>query len=310
VASRKRDFEDIARRDAERTPTVAANQPSDREKEGRSKAKLQMVSAFKLRPHPLQPPERHSEENVADLLVSIIELGLQEPPLVWRQEDGSHVILFGNRRTRAWQLGALDGRLDEKIRAFVRSDLSEGEAVKLMMAEYAHRVAFSTLHIARLVGETSRYLSMDQGDDISTRKLAAVLPWEKTQIHEYLTINRALQDPRLAPHVRRADSAPISLLCAILTQHEFSTRLAALEAYAEKGAAAATQVMRAAKPVRKGGRPLKTVTRTKRGDGLDLTVRIRPTMTEAQVEEAREALSQGFHDLETIPRQAADHLEE
>jgi ParB/RepB/Spo0J family partition protein len=310
VASRGREFDAITRRDVERTATVAAGKPSERENEGRSKAKLQMVSVFKLQPHPLQPPERHSEANVADLLVSIIELGLQEPPQVWRKQDGSNVILFGHRRARACQLGALDGRLGEKIPIFVRSDLTEGEAVKLMMAEYAHRVAYSTLHIARLVGETSRYLSLDRQDEVSTRKLAAVLPWEKSQVREYLTISRALQEPRLEPAVRRADTAPISLLCNMLTQEEFSTKVAALEAYAEKGAAAAEEVMRAARPARKGGRPLKTVTRTKRGEGLDLTVRIRPTMTEAQVAEAHSALIQGFEDLKIIPRLLPDHVDE
>jgi hypothetical protein len=302
VANRKRDFEDIARRDAKRTPTVAAGEPSDAEKQGRSTAKLQKVSVFKLQPHPLQPAERHSEANVADLLASIIELGLQEPPQVWRKEDGSHVVLFGHRRVRAWQIGALNGSLEGKIRVFMRSDLTEGEAVKLMMAEYAHRVEYSTLHKAQLVGETSRYLSLDGEDEISRRNLAVVLPWEKTQVGEYLTIYRGLQDPRLTAAVRRADSAPIALLCNILTHQEFSTRLAALKAYAEEGAAAAEAVMGPVKPPRKGGRPLKTVTRTKRGDGYDVTVRIRPTMNEAQVGEAREALRKALEDLDAIRR--------
>lgn len=300
----------MARRDPERLPTVVARQPSDAESNGRSKAKLRTVSAFDLKPHWLQPPERHSEDNVRDLLVSIVELGLQEPPQIWLNEQGEMIILFGHRRVRACQLGALEGRLDKKIKVFVRQDLTEGEAVKLMMAEYAHRVAFSTLHIARLVGETSRHMSIDRDDEISTRKLAAVLPWEKTQVGDYLTIYRALQDPRLEPHVRRADSAPISLLCNMLSQEEFSTRIDALEAYASAGAGAATKVIRSAKPVKKGGRPPKTVTQRERGGGYDLTVRIRPTMTEAQVDEAEASLLQALDDLREIARQTGDRVEE
>lgn len=294
----------MARRDGERLPTPAANQPSDGEKENRSVAKLRTISVFKLQPHEVQPPERHSEENVADLLVSILELGLQNPPHAWRKPDGSYVILFGHRRVRAWQLGALEGRLPRKIRVFVRSDLDEGEALKLMAAEYCHWKDFSTLHIARLIGETSRYLSIDRDDEISTRKLAAVLPWEKTQIGDYLTIYRALQDPRLAPAVRRADSAPISLLCNILAHEEFSTRLEALQAFAEKGAAAAKEVTRTAKVASNGGRPLKAVTRRKRRAGYDVTVRIRPSMSTEQVEEATRALRQALEDLTTIPTDA------
>lgn len=300
MARRKRDFDDIARRDAERTPTVAAGQPSEAEKEGRSNARLQTLSVFKLQPHPLQPVDRHSEANVADLLASIIEMGLQEPPLVWRKEDGSYVILFGHRRVRAWQLGALDGRLKGRIRVFVRSDLTEGEAVKSMMAEYAHRVEYSTLHKAQLIGETSKYLSLEGEDEISSRNLAVAVPWEKSAVTQYLTIYRGLQDSRLAAAVRRADSAPIALLCNMLSQREFSTKLAALEAYAEKGAAAAEAIMRTPKPARGGGRPVKTVTRTKRGEGYDMMVRIRPSMNEAQIEEAREALRQALEDLDAI----------
>ena len=60
--------------------------------------------------------------------------------------------------------------------------------------------------------------------------------------------------------------------------------------------------MRPAKPARIGGRPLKTVTRTKRGEGYDITVRIRPTMSEAEVEEADAALRQAQEDLHAIPR--------
>lgn len=300
----------MARRDVERIPTTAASQPSDTEKDGRSKAKLRSVSVFKLKPHPLQPSDRHSEENVADLLVSIVELGLQEPPLVWRRQDGTYVILIGHRRIRACQLGALEGDLDRKIRVFVRDDLTEGDALKLMAAEYFHRREFSTLHIAELIGETSRHLSVDEDGEISARALAAVLPWGKSSVNNYLTIYRALRDPRLKPLVQRVDGAPISLLCNMLTQEEFSTRVGALEAYAENGAAAAKKAMSSARSTSTGGRPLKTVTRGKRGDGYDVTVRIRPTMTEPEVQEAYDALNQALEDLKTIPQKASVSGEE
>lgn len=310
MGRRKRGFDDIARRTGDHLPTVAANQPSETEKECRTNAKLRSVPVFKLQPHPLQPLERHSEQNVADLLVSIIDLGLQEPPLVWRRPDGSYVILIGHRRVRAWQLGALDGRLDHKIRVFVREDLTDGEALKRMAVEYFHRIEYSNLHIARLVGETSKHLSLDQNGQISTRDLAAVLPWGKTSVDHYLTIYRGLQDPRMAPLVHRADKAPISLLCKMLTLDEFSTRVDALKAYAEKGTAAAQEVVKAAKVTSQGGRPLKTVTRKERRGGYDLTIRIRPTMTAAQVEEALQALDQAEEDLKTMPREVAVRVEE
>lgn len=306
MGSRKGGFDDISRRDGERLPTPAANQPSDGEKENRSVAKLRTISVFKLQPHEVQPPERHSEENVADLLVSILELGLQNPPHSWRKPDGSYVILFGHRRVRAWQLGALEGRLPEKIRVFVRSDLDEGAALKLMAAEYCHWKEFSTLHIARLIGETSRHLSIDQDGEISTRELAAVLPWKKTSVGHYRAIYRLLEDPRLAPTVHRVDSPSKSLLNAIAQQDEFSTRRAALEAYADRGAAAVREVLAAVDDASDEDPPLETVTREKFGDGYAITVRLRAVMTEAQVEEAEKALRQALADLATTPRRAGE----
>ena len=306
MASPKGGFDDISRRDGERLTTPAANQPSDGEKENRSVAKLRTISVFKLQPHEVQPPERHSEENVADLLVSILELGLQNPPHAWRKPDGSYVILFGHRRVRAWQLGALEGRLPEKIRVFVRSDLTEGEDLKLMAAEYCHWKEFSTLHIARLVGEASRHLSIGQDGEISTRDLAAVLPWKKTSVGHYRAIYRMLEDPRLAPTVHRVDSPSKSLLNAIAQQAEFSTRREALEAYADRGAAAAREVLAAAANASDEDAPLETVTRETCGDGYDVTVRLRPNMTAAQVEEAEKALHQALDDLATMPKRAEE----
>lgn len=301
MGNRKRQLQDMARRDTQRMPTVyAAEPPTETERQGREVASLRSISVFKLQPHRLQPSVRHSAENVADLRVSIEALGLQEPPLVWRKNARTYVILFGHRRIRACQLAALDGRIDEKIRVFVRTDLTEAQALAMMAAEYFHRREFGTLHIAKLIGETSRHMARDENGEIPARELAAVLPWGRTSVRQYLTIYDALQDPRLAPLVHRVDKAPKSLLYKILAQEEFSTRAGALQVYVEKGEAAARKVISAGN----GGRPLKTVTRRERGGGWDTTVRIRPTMSKAEIEEARQGLEKAVEDLRTIPREA------
>lgn len=79
----------------------------------------------------------------------------------------------------------------------------------------------------------------------------------------------------------------------------------ALEAYADGGAAAAREVLAAANASDEGA-PLETVTREKCGDGYDVTVRLRPDMIAAQVEEAEKALRQALDDLATIPRSAEE----
>lgn len=300
MASRKPKFDDITRRDSDRLPTAcaeAAPTPTKTELENRKKATLRTVSVFNLKPHPMQPPERHSPENVADLLVSITDLGLQEPPHAWLQPDGSYVILFGHRRVRACQLGALDGVLGAKIRVFVRSDLSDGDAMVLMAAEAMHKKETDPLHTATLIGQASLQMDPSGQRRLTSRQVAAVLPRGRTFVSQHLKIYDALQDPRLGPLVRSADKAPTSVLYNILRQDDFSAQVRALEAYAEKGSSGAKAVINAGT----GGRPAKTVARRKRGKGYDLTVRIRRTMSELEIEEAREALAQAIQDLTTIP---------
>ena len=116
MASRKREFHDMARRDGERVPTVAAGHPSAAEKNNRFNAKLRTMSVFKLQPHPLQPAERHSEANVEDLLKSIEELGLQDESQWAAAEDA-------RREIRAEALRYMSQLNDERL-----DDLSDVES--------------------------------------------------------------------------------------------------------------------------------------------------------------------------------------
>src|SRR5690606_8652229 len=126
------------------------------------------------------------------------------------------------------------------------------------------------------------------------------LPWKKSSIHQYLTIYEGLQDPRIGVLVHRMDSEPKSLIRQVLGAKEFSTTLAALEAYAEGGAAEARKVLKA----RRGGRPEGTVTRQTRGKGgYDLTIRVRSTMSVDEVQRALEALTTVERDLRRFASQ-------
>jgi hypothetical protein len=279
-----------------RPPTeVIARGLSSVEMTARSSAVFRSVNLFGLQPYHSQPLDRHSDENVATLRDSIHELGLLNAPLVWRDPTGRHVILAGHRRVRACQLLARDGHRPDAVDVFLLTDLSAGGAAMLAAAEYVHRVDCSTVHTATLIGEAHRQLQLEaSGISVSVRRLAAVLPWGKSAVDEYLAIYQALQDPRLADLVRSADKAPISLLCKALRQPDFDAKVHALTTYREGGIPG----LRKALSGSKRGRPTRVVRRTASRDGYELTVRLRQRMSRSDAETAIAALRLAIADLE------------
>lgn len=292
--------DDMGRSGAERLPTRAGPQepPSEVESAARKEARLRKLSVFNLRPHPLQPAERHSAENVRDLMESIRSMGLQEPPLVRRLPNGVYEILAGHRRSRAVQLLALNGECDEKIAAFVHSSLSDREAIYLVAAEYAHRKDFAPLHTARVIGAAVQERRAELGREPSARELTDILPWEKSSIAAYRKVDDALRDPRLAPLVHRLDKPDISLLYKVLCVAEFPRVVEALQAYSESGAAAARRIIKPAG----GGRPKKAVTKQVQGAGYDLTIRYRPSMSAEDVQRALKEVDALRRDLQARSR--------
>jgi ParB/RepB/Spo0J family partition protein len=285
------------------TRAKALREPSAREVSTRSTARLREISVFKLQSHPLQPLERTSDESIPDLVESIRTLGLQEPPLVRRMSDGSHVILAGHRRVRAWQLLALDRAVGEKIPAYVCTHLSDRDAVFVIAAEYFHRKEFSALHTARVIGEAWRERVAELGREPSSREMTSVVPWKKSAIATYRKIDEALQDPRLAPLVHRVDNPNISLMYNILTAVDFGTTRRALEVYAEHGAPAARKVVAAARAAAtpdRPGRRQEPVKRQNRPAGYQLVIRVHPDMTAEDARAVLDALRAVRDDLQPI----------
>lgn len=285
--------EDFGRPGAERrdTPFKPKAPPSEQETMARQSASLRKVPVIKLRPHRLQPAERHADENVRDLMESIRAIGLQEPPLVRRMPDGTYVILAGHRRVRAWELLALAGQGEQRIPAFVREDLSDLDALMIVAAEYFHRQKYTTEHAARIVVELWEAWRTVLGREPSRRELARALPWERTWVSALIKIHEGTKQPEVAARVQRLDSPDNLLLASILGIEDFASKLHALDVYIEKGKEAAQKLV--TKDGRAGGkgkrgRPAQVVTRSERKDGrIHLGIRYRPSMS---AEEAREAL--------------------
>lgn len=273
-----------------------ADRVSDVECRARSEAQIRTVSVFRLAAHPLQPAERHSTENVAELKLSISRLGLLDPPLVWRRVDGSYVILAGHRRCHAVKLLVAEEGREPRIRVHVLNGISETDALRIIAAEYCHRREYSVLHTARIVGAAHETLKSQTGGDVPLRELAAVLPLERTVLGQYLTIYQAMLDPRLSDLVRGADKASKSVLYKALKHADVQTKERALQALQPS----ASQPSSAPIAPARSRRPISALKRRRRGRGFDLAVQVRPTMSPREATEVKQALLRALADVDVL----------
>lgn len=65
------------------------------------------VAIDRIRPNPRQPRERFDEEALESLAASIREVGVLQPAIVNEEEDGSFVLVAGERRLRAARMAGL-----------------------------------------------------------------------------------------------------------------------------------------------------------------------------------------------------------
>lgn len=276
---------------------TAATRPTENEQMARKNARTLRISVFRLKPHRLQPPDRHGLANVLDLAGSIRELGsMLEPPLVRRTIDGEYVILAGHRRCYAWRHLVADGIVDPEIAVYVLDGISDHDELKFLAAEYFHRKEYSVVHTAMIVGEAHRALCAGKGQNVPLRELEAVLPLGRTSLGHYLMIHNALEDNRLASLVHSVDTTSQSLLYKALNQKEFSARVRSLEAMQPK----AKEPRDAGRKPPSGGRPSGAVKHRKRGRGFELTVKVGVKTPPAEVERVRVALTRAMADLEAL----------
>lgn len=277
-------------------PTVFAvnDQPvSPSELQTRVQATKRRIGAHRLRAHELQPSDRHADGEVHGLAESIRALGLLQPPLVMKADDGDYVIIAGHRRVRAWQLLAYEGEVDQGIDCFVVENVSRERSYQLMAAEAFHRKEHSVLHKARITGTNMEVLRQELGREPSTRELAAVLPQGRDAISRDLKIWRGMNDEELGPLVRGADTDSKSLLYDILNIEDERRKREALQALNERGATAARKVLRGGQT----GPPVVERKQRKDEDDWDLILRVRPNTPEKELNAALKELDQARHDL-------------
>jgi ParB family chromosome partitioning protein len=104
---------------------------------------VQEVAIEDLRPNPEQPRQEFNETSLRELADSIRQKGVLQPVLVEDGDDGSYVIVAGERRVRAARLAGLE-RVPVVVRQF-----TPNEKLEIALIENVQREDLSALEEAR-----------------------------------------------------------------------------------------------------------------------------------------------------------------
>ena len=86
------------------------------------------ISVDDIKPNPEQPRSRFDEESMTELAASIREVGVLQPVVLARDEDGAHYLIAGERRWRAARKAGLS-----TIPAVVRGTTGESTLVEALV---------------------------------------------------------------------------------------------------------------------------------------------------------------------------------
>ena len=91
-------------------------------------AEFVQVPVDKIKPNPAQPRSRFDDVTLDELTISILEVGVLQPVIVNAKEDGSYVLVAGERRWRAVKKAGL-----ATIPAVVRGSTGEASLVEALV---------------------------------------------------------------------------------------------------------------------------------------------------------------------------------
>jgi len=95
---------------------------------GDDKPTYMEISVDEIKPNPEQPRSRFDEEAMGELAASIREVGVLQPVVLARDEEGSHYLIAGERRWRAARKAGLS-----TIPAVVRGTTGESTLVEALV---------------------------------------------------------------------------------------------------------------------------------------------------------------------------------
>jgi len=130
---------------------------------GNEVAQQNEVSIDSISPNPKQPRTVFNEEAMAELVASIKEIGILQPPVVRQTSPGSYELIMGERRFRAAKLAGL-----RSIPVIIRQT-PDNELLREALIENIHRSQLNPLE------EAAAYTQLLQDFDCTHDELAQKL---------------------------------------------------------------------------------------------------------------------------------------
>lgn len=165
--------------------------------EERDEAKLKKIHDIPLDeidPFPNHPFQVRDDEDMMNLVDSVLENGIITPAMVRKKEDGRYEIVSGHRRYRACQLAGIetlraeivDMSRDEAIIAMVESNFQRSEILPSEKA-FAYKMRLEAM---KRQGRRSDLTSAPLGPKFtrSNEELAAEVGDSKSQIKRYIRL--------------------------------------------------------------------------------------------------------------------------
>lgn len=149
--------------------------------------------------NPSQPRHEFDEQALADLAASIKSIGIIQPITLRQEEDGSYLIIAGERRYRAAQLAGL-----ESVPAYIRK-VSDDAVMEMTLIENIQREDLNAIEVALA------YQQLQSHNGITQEELAQRVGKSRATVANFMRLLRlpaeiqlALKDKRLSMGHARA----------------------------------------------------------------------------------------------------------
>jgi ParB family transcriptional regulator, chromosome partitioning protein len=142
-------------------------------------APIQSLPIDKLKPNRFQPRTQFDDAAIEELAASIRTQGIVQPLVVSPNEDGTYVIVAGERRWRASRLAGL-----ETVPVVVRQVTDDREMLELALVENLQRSDLNVLE------EAEAYLSLQEKFGLSQEDIATRVGKARTTVTNSLRLLR------------------------------------------------------------------------------------------------------------------------
>lgn len=137
---------------------------------------IREVEVLQIKENPYQPRRHFSQEEIEELAVSFQTVGIIQPPVVHRLDDGTFELISGERRLRAAKLAGYD-----RIPVLVRKS-DQTFSAQAALIENIQRVDLNPLEIAKALR------SLIEEFDYNQDELAAHIGKKRSTIANYLRL--------------------------------------------------------------------------------------------------------------------------